>query len=530
MRQDWQDMHQLQELVRLHRLGERASQVAKRLGMDRKTERKYRRRIAAADLLEGPVEALPELAALRAAVTRRRSVPPQERSTVEAHRSFIEGKRGEGLGPTAIHGLLVDHYGLGAGSVSAVKRLYASLAKEAGIRPEDIAIPVHTAPGQQAQVDFGYVGKLRDPVTKRLRKAWVFVMTLSYSRLVYAKVVFTQDLPTWLQLHRDAFVAFGGVPAVVVPDNLKAAVIRAAFKADEMGTLNRSYRELARYYGFKIDPAPAYQPEKKGKVESAVKYVKNSFLGPRVADFSDVDDANARLATWLEDTANIRVHGTTGKRPQDLLEQVERPRLLGLPDTPYVPVCWHSAKVGRNSHVVFRGRFYSVPWTHAGKTAWLKVRGDAVTLYVDDARVADHRLTGDTPWSTVPGHLPEGRRDLAERDPETWFSRGRALHPDVETYLRSVMDSDEVHYPLRRVQSIARKLEALTSERAGSVARRAARFGCTRPDAVAAIIRDHLDEPGPAGAYVDPRWAVGGRFARQADEYLKATGATHASA
>lgn len=530
MRQEWQDMHQLQELVRLHRMGEHATRVAERLGIDRKTERKYRHRIAAAGLLEGASDELPQMSSLRAAVSRPRPVPRQERSSVEDHRAFIEAKRADGLGPTAIHGLLVERYGGDVGSLSAVKRLYASLRKADGSRPDDVAIPVHTAPGQQAQVDFGYVGQLVDPRTKRRRKAWVFVMTLSYSRQVFARIVFAQDLPSWLQLHRDAFAAFGGVPEVIVPDNLKAAVVKAAFKADEMGTLNRSYRELARYYGFKIDPAPAYQPEKKGKVESSVKYVKNGFLVPRVGDFVDIDDANARLTTWLADTANVRVHGTTGKRPQDVLDQVERPRLLGLPDTPYVPVFWHRGTVGRNSHVAYGGRFYSVPWQHLGKTAWLKVRGDAVTVYVDDERVADHRRTGDTPWSTASAHLPEERRDLADRDPHNWFARARALHPDVEVYARSVMDSDEVHYPLRRVQSIVRKLEALTPERARSVARRAARFGCTKPDAIAVIIREHLDEPGVAEAYVDPTWAQGGRFARQADEYLKTVEVTRASA
>jgi transposase len=102
---------------------------------------------------------------------------------------------------------------------------------------DDVAIPVHTAPGQQAQVDFGYVGKLVDPTTGKRRKAWVFVKVLSHSRLLYAEVVFSHDVETWLALHRRAFKAFGRVPLVVVPDNLKAAVIKAAFSASDMGEL-----------------------------------------------------------------------------------------------------------------------------------------------------------------------------------------------------------------------------------------------------------------------------------------------------
>jgi len=403
------DMHQLQELVRLHRLGRPAREVAKTLCIDRKTERKYRNRIAQAGLLEGSPDDLPTMAALRAAVkSRKRAKPPQEQSTVDAYRAFIDTKRKAGLGPTAIYNLLAEQHGSDVGTLSAVKRLYARLKKADGVRAKDVAIPVHTAPGQQAQVDFGYVGKLVDPATGKLRKAWVFVMTLSYSRFTFARIVFSQDIDIWQTCHREAFAAFGGVPHVAVPDNLKAAVIQAAFGAEAMGMLNRSYRDMARAYGFRIDPAPAYAPEKKGKVESAVKYVKNSFLLPRVADFVDIDDANRRLQQWLAETANVRTHGTTGQQPVVMLDKRERAELIALPTTPVVPTMWREAKVATNSHVTFDKRFYSVPWTHIGQTAHIRIRGEALTVFVKDERVAEHRTIGDTPSSTVPTHLPEG--------------------------------------------------------------------------------------------------------------------------
>ncbi len=120
-------------------------------------------------------------------------------------------------------------------------------------------------------------------------------MVLSHSRLMYAEVVFSQDVETWLALHRRAFKAFGGLPRVIVPDNLKAAVIKAAFSASDMGEVNRTYRTFARQFGFQIDPTPAYSPEKKGKVESAVKYVKGAFFEPRAGELGDLDDVNRRL-------------------------------------------------------------------------------------------------------------------------------------------------------------------------------------------------------------------------------------------
>ncbi len=162
-----------------------------------------------------------------------------------------------------------------------MKRLVLQLARERGPKAEDVAIPVDTTPGEIAQVDFGFAGLAYDPKTRKKRRGWLFVMVLGCSRHMFCKVVFDQSTDTWITLHVDAFCFFGGVPKVVVPDNLKAAVIRAAFGVDDDVTVNRGFRELARHHGFVIDPTPPRSPEKKGKVERSVQYVKDSFLAAR---------------------------------------------------------------------------------------------------------------------------------------------------------------------------------------------------------------------------------------------------------
>lgn len=110
------------------------------------------------------------------------------------------------------------------------------------MRAEDVAIPVETVAGDVAQVDFGYIGHLYDATVGRLRKAWVFVLVLAHSRWMFARIAFDQKIETWLRCHVEAFTALGGVPRTVVPDNLKAAVVRAAFDVDDPASLNRSYR------------------------------------------------------------------------------------------------------------------------------------------------------------------------------------------------------------------------------------------------------------------------------------------------
>ena len=149
---------------------------------------------------------------------------------------------GKGCGPTAIH----DHLRLCepdySGSLSAIKRMCRRLKAEAGPKEEDVAIRVETAPGEVAQVDFGYAGLRYDPERGVLRKCWVFVMTLGFSRDVFCDLVFDQKITTWLDLHVRAFEYFGGVPLVLIPDNLKAAVIRASFSVDGDPALNVSFR------------------------------------------------------------------------------------------------------------------------------------------------------------------------------------------------------------------------------------------------------------------------------------------------
>ncbi len=258
--------------------------------------------------------AISTITRLRAAIddnTPRRT-PPQEVSTIEAWRELIVEKRKAGASPQSVHDYLRRTDSDYQASVSAMKRLFAQLSKREGPKAADVIIPVSTGPGEVARVDFTYSGFRFDPVRKVMRKTWLFVMTLGYSRVTYAEFVFDQSAATWIKVHINAFEFFGGVPTVIVPDNLKAAVLKRAFGPDAEIELNRSYRELARAYGFMIDPAPVRASEKKGKVERDAKYLKTNFL-PSLDDV-DVPEAQRQLLKWLREIAGERRHGTTKRR------------------------------------------------------------------------------------------------------------------------------------------------------------------------------------------------------------------------
>jgi transposase len=358
------DMHRLQEAVRLHRLGNSRRSIAGSLKMGRVTLRRYLAALEAAGLLDGDPADLPDLSKLRAAADA--GVPSkaaaQTRSSVSTWTGDIERLHAGGAGPTAIHDYLRVHASGYAGSVSAVKRFCRQLAKKEGPKATDVAIPVVTLPGDVAQVDFCYGGKRYDPATKVMRKTWIFIMTLGHSRATYAEFVFDQKVETWVRIHINAFEHFGGVPRVVVPDNLKAAVIRYAFGGEEGAVLNRSYRELARAYGFQIDPTPVRSPEKKGKVERDAQYIEKNFL--TTLGEVDVPESQRLLLLWLREVAGRRCHGTTKRAPLDVFEAEEKSELCSLPAARWRPVIWKRVTVHRDSHVQVAGALYSAPWKY----------------------------------------------------------------------------------------------------------------------------------------------------------------------
>ena len=510
-------MHRLQDLIRLHREGEGSRVIARQLRMGRDTIRHYVRALAAAGLLDGDRDELPELELLqRALVEESPARPlPQHVSTLEGWREVIETMHRRRAGPRAIFDRLRLEHPDFPGSLSAVKRLCVRLSRERGVQPEDIAIPVETEPGAVAQVDFTYVGKLYDPEQGVLRKAWLFLMTLGHSRHMYCRLGFDQKVSTWVRLHVEAFEHFGGVPRVIVPDNLKAAVIRAAFAVDDEAAIQRTYRELARHYGFRIDPAPPRSPEKKGKVESNAKYVKRNFLAPR--ELGDVVRAQAELERWVREIAGTRVHGTTGRRPLEVFEQEERAALLPLPSSRYAIVLWKRAQLHRDCHVQIDGGFYSAPWKLVGTELWARCTKTSVVLYHGDERLWTHARVARGRRSTVEAHLPEGRRDLRHRSAEHWLERAKTIGPETLLLVEEVFASDDVLSKLRAVQAIVTHLAKHPKERAEAAAARARHYECRSYVGIRNILRQGLDlEP---LTQVSRRWSKGSRFARSPEDF-----------
>jgi len=515
------DMHRLQELIRLCRQGLRDRAIGRALKMGRDTVRAYRHAFSRAALLDGPVDELPDGSVLEAALKRElppRPLPPLS-SSIESFRPHVAELFKRGAGPKAIFDRLRVVHPDFPGSLSAIKRMCRRLRLERGVSPEDVAIRVETEPGEVAYVDFGYAGLRYDQERGVLRKSWVFVMVLGYSRHMVAYLVFDQKVSTWLSLHVRAFEELGGVPRMIVPDNLKAAVVRAAFGIDDEPLLHRSYRELARHFGFRVEPTRPRTPEHKGKVESGVKYVKKSFLA--ALDSVDLVRDDQALKVWLRDVAGKRVHGTTARVPAAAFAEEERATLLPLPKTRYELVLWKRAKLHRDSHVQIDGAFYSAPWPLLHQELWARTSAHEIVLFHEDRRVAWHHRVGRGLRSTVKEHLPDHRVDLRERSRSYWEKKAAEIGPSTHDLVVKIFDQDDVLSRLRPVQAIVTHLSSFPRERAEAAARRALHFGSTTYAALKNILRRGLDlEPLPT-ASTRP-WLKHARFARSVSEIASA--------
>jgi len=510
-------------------MGTGAREAARLLEMSPNTERAYRTALATAGLLDGPPDALPELDVLRRevelALPRKRI--PQNESTIVRWAERVTKMVGAGATPTAIYDALRLQEKEFVGSLSSVKRMCRRLRVAKGIDPNDVAIPVDTEAGEVAQVDFGSIGQLWDPEQGKLRDAYVFVLVLGFSRHMVVRIVFDQKIDTWLRLHVEAFAELGSVPRVLVPDNLKAAVIRAAFGVGDEAVINRSYRELARHFSFKIDPTPPADPRKKGKVESAVKYVKRNFILPR-KHVKDVELLRAELARWVQEIAGMRTHGTTRKRPLEVFEQVERPQMLALPIKAWEPVLWRAPKLRIDCTAIIEEARYSAPWRLVGKQLLARVTSSSVEILFEDARVATHERQPAGGRSIKDEHLPPERGEYRHRSRVFWEQRAAKLGDDVLAFVREVFDSDDVLNQLTKVQAILRHLETFPIERARAACRRASYFGSYSYGAIKNILSKALDlEPLPTAVVpaVDP--SARPRFARNVQELLNFTKEDH---
>jgi len=402
--------------------GLKAAQIARELGLD---ERTVRRRLAAQQFLP------------RKSVQRPSKLDPFKDTVVKMLESYtysaaqiFQRLREEGF----------------AGGYTAVKKFVRK------VRPkrEKAFLKLAFAPGECAQVDWGSYGSVR--VGETTRRLSFFVMVLCYSRQLYVEFTVSQTMEHFLACHQNAFLAFGGVPARIMIDNLKTGVLKHA--PGETPVYNAKYLDFAKHHGFSISACGVAKGNEKGRVENGVGYVKKNFLaGADLPDFSAINPA-ARI--WLDTVANVRIHGETRKKPAEMLLD-EIPHLLPLAAHPYDVSTISCVRASSQFRVAFDSNRYSVPARFAGQRFTMKAYPDRLCFYHEQSLIARHSRSYERGRDFEdPDHPRELVAQRKKARDQHLFQRFLALSPCSLDYYREL---DKRHlnggHHVRRIVALA---------------------------------------------------------------------------
>lgn len=301
---------------------------------------------------------------------------PQRRSRLDAFKTYLR-ERWEVCGLSAVR-LLPEIQAMGyTGSVATLRRYLHSLKPERE-RLRKLSVRFETPPGKQAQADWAYCGRFPD-ASGHMIPVYVFVMVLSFSRLLYIEFTSSMKLPALIACHLNAFDFFGGWPLEILYDNMKQVRLSPT-------ELNPLFADFARHYGFAVKTHRIRRPRTKGKVERMVHYVKDAFLNGRT--FIDLADLNTQGRSWLTQTANTRIHATTNKRPVDLWLQEKLTAVPGV--ARYQLADLVSRQAGFDGFVRFERSRYSLPPEYAGQTVLIGHQERKIVIRSQDMIVAEH--------------------------------------------------------------------------------------------------------------------------------------------
>jgi len=291
-------------------------------------------------------------------------------SACEPYREVVELELSRGRNAMAIWQDLVDGHGFAAGYQS-VKRF---LHKLRGSPTPEARVVIVTAPGEEAQVDYGSGPMVRDPLTGKYRRTRLFVLTLGHSRKSVRLLVFRSSSRVWAELHEKAFRRLGGATRVVVLDNLREGVLTPDLYDP---ALNPLYRDVLTHYGAVALPCRVQDPDRKGKVESGVGHAQKTPL--KGLRFESLEEAQAYLDRWEERWADTRIHGTT-KRQVAAMFAEEKPSLLALPLEPFRYYQYGERVVHLDGCVEVEAAYYGLPPGWIGRL--VKVQWDALHVRI----------------------------------------------------------------------------------------------------------------------------------------------------
>jgi transposase len=426
---------EVKEILRLWLEGRSLREVTRLAAADRKTVRRYVEAAQAAgvDRDDGPTALSDELLGTVIAAVR----PDRPRGTgaswetIAGHHEQINTWIEQGLTLTKAH-ILLERRGV----VVPYRTLHRYAVTELGFGRRRPTVPVADGdPGVELQVDFGRLGLVPDPVRGTRRVTHGLIFTAVYSRHLFVFPTHRQTLEEVIAGFDAAWAFFGGVFAVVIPDNLKPVVDRA----DALDPrFNDAFREYAQARGFVVDPARVRHPQDKPRVESAVRYVRGNFFAGE--DFVDLADCRARAERWCAHVAGMRIHGSTRARPGEVFAEQEAPLLGPAPHAAFMIPVFSKPKVARDRHVEVSRALYSVPGELIGQHIQARADARTVKLYHRGQLLKVHPRQEPGGRFTDPADLPDEVSAYALRDLDGLARRAAGYGEHVGAYAAAILE------------------------------------------------------------------------------------------
>ena len=350
--------------------------------------------------------------------------------------------------------------------------------------------------GDKLYIDFAGVKLgIVDKETGELTEVEVFVAILGASQLTYVEAVSSQQKEDLIAACENALHYIGGVPAAIVPDNLKAAVIKSN-KYEP--TLNEAFADFADHYGTTILPARAYRPRDKALVEGAVKIVYSRIYAPlRKQVYNSLTELNAAILIALEVHNNQLLRGRNYSRRLQF-EEIERSALAPLPILHYEFKKQLHATVMKNGHVCLSvdKHYYSVPYRFIGKKVKLLYSNSVVEAYYHYERIALHkRVKSPYNYSTDKEHLASTHRFVTDWTPERFLEWASSIHEDVRLYILKILDRkqhpEQAYRSCIGILSFAKKAG---EQRLISACQRALSYGIYNYKTIQTILEKNMDQ------------------------------------
>jgi transposase len=351
---------------------------------------------------------------------------------------------------------------------------------------------VHRA-GEKAFIDYaGQTLSICNPVTGEVRQAQVFVAVLGASNYTYAEATWTQSLPDWIGSHVRAFSFFGGVPRLLIPDNLRSGVQKACrYEPD----INPTYDDMATHYGTAVIPARVRKPKDKSKAEVGVQVVERWILARlRNRTLFSLHEANQAITGLLADLNTRPFKKLPGNR-KEAFENLDKPALLPLPHAPYEFAEWKKSTVNIDYHIEVDGHYYSVPCSLIKKKLDVRITAAAVECFHKGQRVAVHvRSKQKGRHTTLPEHMPKSHREYAGWTPQRITQWAAKLGPNVAAMTQAVMDARS--HPAQGYRSslgIIRLAKEFGEARLDAACGKALGMGSTSLKSLKSILNSGLD-------------------------------------